>query len=176
MDSTMAWLTLPCCKCLHHNSVFTLRQHKHLLCIVQVKAWLTDRLWAIPVLRTSGEAVPLLSKLWQRSPRRPVKDEAFSRPSSSTTTQWPVWHPDSTAGTRKPETGRVIKILSNYMHLFLLQCLNPENPNANTWKSGWWQPLSSEKNLSPNYEYLNIHMGPEFLLHWLDPLTQWLVD
>lgn len=34
---------------------------------------------------------------------------------------------------RQEESLRFLdKILLNYMHLFLLQCLNPENPNVNT--------------------------------------------
>lgn len=61
----------------------------------------------VPALRTSSEA-GLLSKLWQRSPSKAVRDEAFSSPSSSTTTPrsaGPGGTPTlgATAGTRKPE-------------------------------------------------------------------------
>lgn len=56
----------------------------------------------VPVLRTSGEAELRSSRLWQRSPSRPVRDEAFSSPSSTTTTQAPVDAPPT--GTRNPET------------------------------------------------------------------------
>lgn len=64
--------------------------------------------WVRPALRTSGEAGPRLSRPWHRSPSRPGRDEAFSSPSSSITTQRPVGGPASTAldpraGTRKPE-------------------------------------------------------------------------
>lgn len=41
----------------------------------------------LPALRRSGEEGSRVSRLWQRSPRRPVSDDAFSRPSRSTTTQ-----------------------------------------------------------------------------------------
>lgn len=58
----------------------------------------------VPVLRRSGVEGSLVSRLWQRSPRRHVSDEAFSRPSSSTTTQRAVRPADATVGTRKPGT------------------------------------------------------------------------
>ena len=54
----------------------------------------------VPELRRSGEEGSLVSRLWQRSPSRPVSDDAFSRPSSSMTTERAPW-PDA-AGTRKP--------------------------------------------------------------------------
>lgn len=55
----------------------------------------------VPVWRSSGAEGSLVSRLWQRSPSRPVSEDAFSRPSSSTTTQ-PALPPEA-AGTRKPE-------------------------------------------------------------------------
>lgn len=62
------------------------------------------------MLRRSGADGSLVSRLWQRSPSRPVSDVAFSRPSSSRTTQ-PAGRADAAAaaavavavGTRKPD-------------------------------------------------------------------------
>lgn len=54
-----------------------------------------------------------MSRLWQRSPSRPVSEDAFSRPSSSTTTQPALGPEDAAAGTRKPDrdpstTGKIL--------------------------------------------------------------------
>lgn len=74
----------------------------------------------IPVLRRSGEEESLVSRLWQRSPSRPVSDDAFSRPSNSMTTQREVWPDDAAVGTRKPDredswtTGDIMTIFWSY--------------------------------------------------------------